>query len=171
MQASTSNVDGDKAQQKVEEQHNTISQLQQQLQLMSQQLKEFQAESSSVTRASALQHQEKLVTLEGQHKTTLSSLSALTTQHAELQKQHEALNKQSEKHKADWDAAAQSLNTAQHQNSALSAQTAELQKQHAELVSGLSATKQEHEALSRQHAALQVQHLHFRRPAPPPPHR
>ena len=156
VQSPTSNSAADSNQQKVEEQHQTISQLQQQLQSMTQQFKQLQADSSSVTQASATQHQDSLATLEGQHQTALRSLSALSAQHAELQKQHEALARQSEKHKADWDAAALSLSTAQHQNSALSTQMVELQKQHAEETGGMSAIKNEHEALSRQHAALQV---------------
>lgn len=152
-QVPTSSADATAAQQKVEEQHQTINNLQQQLQSVTQQVKELQAESSSVSQASASQHRDALAALEGQHQTALSSLSA---QHAELQRQHEALAKHSEKHKADWDGAVLSLDTAQHQNSMLSAQMAELQKQHAEAVSGLSASKSEHEALSRKHTALQV---------------
>lgn len=148
IQVPTSNADANAAQQKVEEQHQTINHLHQQLQSATQHVEELQAESSSVA-----QHRDALAALEGQHQTALSSLSA---QHAELQRQHEALAKQSEKHKADWDGAVLSLDTAQHQNSVLSAQMAELQKQHAEAVSGLSSTKSEHDALSRKHAALQV---------------
>ena len=123
---------------------------------MTQQLKEHQAKASSVTEVSATQHRDALATLEGQRQTALSSVSALSAQHAELQKQHEALTRQSEKYKADWNAAALSLNTAQHQNSALNTQVVELQKQHAEAISGLKTSKAEHEALSRQHTALQV---------------
>lgn len=154
MQASTSTSHGDvsKAQEKVEEQHQTIGQLQQQLQTMTQQVRELQAQSSSAGQVSASQHQTALATLDGQHQTALNSLSTLGAQHAELQKQHEGLTRQSENHKAESVTATQSVNT-------LSAQVAELQKQHAEAVKGLSVTKTEQEGLSRQHAALQVHHL------------
>ena len=155
-QAPASNIGTDTAQQKVEEQHQTISQLQQQLQLMTQQLKEHQAKSSSVAEVSATQHRDAVATLKDQQQTALSSFSALSAQHAELQKQQEALTRQSEKHKADYDAAALNLETASHQNLSLSTQVLELQKQHTQALNGLSTSKTEHEALSRQHAALQV---------------
>lgn len=84
--------------------------------------------------------------------------TALATQLAELQIQHDAKCKESEARRVEQANTAQSLNAAHSHNSALSSQLAGAQQQHAQAVQSLNALTSQHEVVQHQHNQLVAEH-------------